>query len=279
LERKFLGGIHYRLGPNKVGLVGIFQPFSDAIKLFRKGFLKLSFYNYLVNFFSVLYGIMLMIILVILYYFWGNIFSLRFRWLYLFCFMSLRVYFLLGSGWSSGSIYSLMGGYRASAQAVRYEIRMVFLFIRFILILGGLEMDLNNEFYLKFSGFILFLLPMVIRWILIMLSETNRSPFDLAEGESELVSGFNTEYSGGEFSLIFITEYGSIIFMVFLLSLIIGGNFIIKYLFILLGLMIFLWVRGSFPRVRYDHLIILSWKSLLLFVLFYYFYLLLVLLI
>jgi NADH-ubiquinone oxidoreductase chain 1 len=275
-ERKILGIIHYRLGPDKVGLIGLLQPFSDALKLFRKFRLELSFNNYMIYFFTIIWGFLIYLVLVFFYYVWGFIFNIRIRWLYLFCFIRLGIYFLIGTGWSSGRIYGLTGRYRASAQALSYELSMILFFISLIVFLGGMEFDVNYEFYLKSLVNVFYFIVLLFCWFFIMLRETNRSPFDLAEGESELVSGFNTEYSGGLFSLIFIIEYGFIIFIRILTLIFLGGGFLFKYFFLIFVLLFFLWVRGSFPRVRYDIMMKISWEIILIFILYYYFYLIFV---
>jgi len=164
-------------------------------------------------------GLLIIIISWIIYLGIGTFSLLSISLLYLFCVIRIGVYRIFGKGWFSGSIYSILGGYRSCAQAISYEIRMAFLIILFIIILRTLHVD---KFYWDFGfnlNFMVFILPFVGVWFVICLCESNRSPFDLSEGESELVSGFNTEYRGGGFSLIFISEYGSIIFLGFLTSL------------------------------------------------------------
>lgn len=262
LERKVLGYIHYRLGPNKVGLWGIFQPFRDAIKLFLKSNLKLKNLNYNFYIISPSFGIFLIIVLWGLFPFWGRIYFSNYRLVIFILVSGLSIYFLLGTGWTSFSKYRLIGSYRSVAQAISYEVRIfliLFCFSWFIINFSLNSFIINKYFY----SFYIWVFPILIIWLLICLAEANRTPFDFSEGESELVSGFNTEYGGGLFSLIFIREYGSILFFRYISSLIFlgGHNFIIlKTLFFSF---IFIWIRGSYPRLRYDRLIIIAWKSIL----------------
>jgi len=163
--------------------------------------------------------------------------------------------------WGSNTKYSLIGGYRTVAQIISYEVCLIF----FVLILSYLTKTLRIEkikLIQENIWIIWIFLPIFFRWLLLILAETNRTPFDLAEGESEIVSGFNIEYRRGLFALIFIREYGIIIFLRFLTTVIFLGtvNIIIKTF--ILCIMFIIW-RCSFPRIRYDKLIIISWKIIL----------------
>jgi len=271
LERRLLGYGHVRMGPNKVGLIGVIQPFSDAIKLFSKSRYRLIGQNFFYYWLMPLGGLLIIIISWIIYLGVGTFSLLSISLLYLFCVIRIGVYRIFGKGWFSGSIYSILGGYRSCAQAISYEIRMAFLIILFMIILRTLHVD---KFYWDFGfnlNFMVFILPFVGVWFVICLCESNRSPFDLSEGESELVSGFNTEYRGGGFSLIFISEYGSIIFLGFLTALLFFGGGFISWLIIILISFLFVHVRISYPRMRYDLLMEIAWKIILIYVIFYYF--------
>nr|YP_009517348.1 NADH dehydrogenase subunit 1 [Histia rhodope]AXO78699.1 NADH dehydrogenase subunit 1 [Histia rhodope]UNO31883.1 NADH dehydrogenase subunit 1 [Histia rhodope] len=264
-ERKVLGYIQIRKGPNKVGVVGILQPFSDAIKLFTKEQTYPSFSNYLSYYFSPILSFLLSLIIwcMIPYYF--NMISFNLGMLFFFCCTSLGVYTVMVAGWSSNSNYALLGGLRAVAQTISYEVSLALIMMSGIIMI----MDFN---LIKFSDyqnlvwFIFLMFPISICWFASSLAETNRTPFDFAEGESELVSGFNVEYSSGGFALIFMAEYASILFMSLFFSLLfLGGYDLSLFFYLKLGLIFFLfmWVRGTLPRYRYDKLMYLAWKSYL----------------
>jgi NADH-ubiquinone oxidoreductase chain 1 len=197
-----------------------------------------------------------------LFPFWGRIFYSNYRLVLFIVVSGLSIYFLLGTGWTRFSKYRLMGSYRSVAQAVSYEVRIFLILFCFSWFIYSYSLRIfrNNQY---FSYFYLWSFPLIFIWLLICLAESNRTPFDFSEGESELVSGFNTEYRGGLFSLIFIREYGSILFFRYVSSLIFlgGSNFII--IKTLIFSFLFIWIRGSYPRLRYDRLIIIAWKRIL----------------
>nr|YP_009379705.1 NADH dehydrogenase subunit 1 [Protegira songi]ARQ82102.1 NADH dehydrogenase subunit 1 [Protegira songi] len=265
LERKVLGYIQIRKGPNKVGFMGILQPFSDAIKLFTKEQTYPNFSNYLCYYFSpvVSFILSLMIWLLIPYYF--NLISFNLGILFFLCVTSLGVYTVMIAGWSSNSNYALLGGLRAVAQTISYEVSLALILMSSMIMI----MDFNLMkffFYQEFVWFILLMFPLSLCWMSSSLAETNRTPFDFAEGESELVSGFNVEYSSGGFALIFLAEYSSILFMSMLFVLMYLGGFnlsIMFYLKLSFISFLFIWVRGTLPRYRYDKLMYLAWKSYL----------------
>nr|YP_010309860.1 NADH dehydrogenase subunit 1 [Endotricha kuznetzovi]UMR54973.1 NADH dehydrogenase subunit 1 [Endotricha kuznetzovi] len=265
LERKLLGYIQDRKGPNKVGFMGILQPFSDGIKLFTKEQTYLFNSNYLSYYFSPIIGFMLslMIWIVMPYYF--NLISFNLGVLFFLCAMSLGVYTIMVAGWSSNSNYSLLGGLRAVAQTISYEVSLALIFMSSLILI--MEFNMMMFFiYQKLVWFIFMMYPLGLCLMSSMMAETNRTPFDFAEGESELVSGFNIEYSSGGFALIFLAEYSSILFMSLLLVLILLGGYKLSLFFYLkLSLMsfLFIWVRGTLPRYRYDKLMYLAWKGYL----------------
>nr|YP_010625933.1 NADH dehydrogenase subunit 1 [Inocellia sinensis]WBK02679.1 NADH dehydrogenase subunit 1 [Inocellia sinensis] len=265
LERKVLGYIQIRKGPNKVGFMGLLQPFSDAIKLFSKEQTFPIYSNYLMYYFSPILSFLLAMIvwLVMPYYFMMINFNLGI--LFMLCCLSMGVYGLMIAGWSSNSMYSLLGGLRAVAQTISYEISLALILMSFILLMLSFNF-LNFLKYQYFSWMLIISLPLMLMWLATMLAETNRTPFDFAEGESELVSGFNVEYSSGGFALIFLAEYLSILFMSMLFVMIFMGGYKMSMLFYLKMLFIsffFLWVRGTLPRFRYDKLMYLAWKCYL----------------
>nr|CAH59767.1 NADH dehydrogenase subunit 1 [Aglaope infausta] len=265
LERKVLGYIQIRKGPNKVGLMGILQPFSDAIKLFTKEQTYPSFSNYLVYYFSPILSFLLSLIIWSLMPYYFNMISFNLGMMFFFCCTSLGVYTVMVAGWSSNSNYALLGGLRAVAQTISYEVSLALIMMSGIIMV----MDFNlMKFYdyQVLGWFILFMFPISICWMSSSLAETNRTPFDFAEGESELVSGFNIEYSSGGFALIFMAEYSSILFMSMFFSLLYLGGYNLSFFFyfkMALIFFLFLWVRGTLPRYRYDKLMYLAWKSYL----------------
>nr|YP_010309873.1 NADH dehydrogenase subunit 1 [Tethea albicostata]UMR54987.1 NADH dehydrogenase subunit 1 [Tethea albicostata] len=265
LERKVLGYIQIRKGPNKVGYMGILQPFSDAIKLFTKEQTYPMFSNYLVYYFSpvISFILSLMIWMLIPYYF--NMITFNLGILFFLCCTSLGVYTVMVSGWSSNSNYALLGGLRAVAQTISYEVSLALIFLSSVIMIMDFNF-LNFLIYQNLVWFIFLMFPLSLCWLSSSMAETNRTPFDFAEGESELVSGFNIEYSSGGFALIFLAEYSSILFMSLLFSLVyLGGYYLnlIFYLKLVYISFIFIWVRGTLPRYRYDKLMYLSWKSYL----------------
>lgn len=265
LERKVLRYIQIRKGPNKLGFLGILQPFSDGIKLFTKEIIYLNSSNYLFYYLSPIIGFILSLIvwLIIPYYF--NIISFDLGILYFLSCIRLGVYVLLIAGWSSNSNYSLLGGLRAVAQTISYEVRLALIIISRLIIIIRFNVIKFSE-YQNLIWFIFIIFPLGLCFLSSLIAETNRTPFDFAEGERELVSGFNIEYRRGGFALIFLAEYSIILFIRIIFVLIfLGGynlnlNFYLKITFISF---IFIWIRGTLPRYRYDKLIYLCWKRYL----------------
>jgi NADH-ubiquinone oxidoreductase chain 1 len=169
------------------------------------------------------------------------------------------------AGWASNSNYALLGGLRAVAQTISYEVRLALILLSFVFLIQRYHV-LDFRKFQEGVWFIVLTIPLAIIWFASCLAETNRTPFDFAEGESELVSGFNVEYRSGGFALIFLAEYARILFMRMLFVVIFLGSNIYRILFyIKLGVLafIFIWVRGTLPRFRYDKLMFLAWKSYL----------------
>lgn len=262
-----MGYIHFRKGPTKVFFFGLFQPIGDAIKLFSKEFLKGYKFDFFLFFFGPFLGLFLMFILWSVYNSYFGVFGSFYSVLYFFAFLSLGVYFLLFCGWGSNSKYSLIGGYRSVSQTLSYEVSLIF-FVLFFVYFSGF-FDLSIFFFFQYGYWFSFLsFFFLFSWFFIILSESNRSPFDFSEGESELVSGFNVEYGGGVFSLIFICEYGIIVYLCFLTVIFFFGSglFLLKLIFLCF---LFVWIRCCFPRYRYDFLISRAWKVILPFGLFF----------
>nr|AOY39447.1 NADH dehydrogenase subunit 1 [Derodontidae sp. BMNH 899913] len=265
LERKVLGYIQIRKGPNKVGFIGILQPFSDAIKLFSKEQTFPLMSNFYIYYMCPLFGLFISLFLWMLMPFYCLTLSFNFSILFFLSVSSLGVYSLMMAGWSSNSFYALLGSLRSVAQSISYEVSLALILMCFIFL--TLSFNFMNFYKFQFYIWLIFLtLPLSLMWIITGLAETNRTPFDFAEGESELVSGFNVEYSSGGFAMIFLAEYSSILFMSMLSVLIfLGGDYFSFMFYLKLSLISFfwIWVRGTLPRFRYDKLMYLAWKSFL----------------
>ena len=261
-ERKILGYSQIRKGPNKVSYIGLLQPFNDAIKLFSKEVVLPNLSNNFKFFISPILRLILVLITFYSFPFYEINFSLRLSIIFIYIILRINIYPLLFSGWSSNRKYALLGRLRSVAQTISYEVRLALILIFYIIFCFSLSILILfkiNFFFLK----ILFFLPITGIWLISCIAETNRTPFDFAEGESELVSGFNIEYGRVIFALIFISEYARIIFMsimfrIFFLSY--RTNSILIYFYSTLIIIIWIWVRTTLPRYRYDKLINLAWK-------------------
>nr|YP_010411298.1 NADH dehydrogenase subunit 1 [Megalocaria dilatata]URN72808.1 NADH dehydrogenase subunit 1 [Megalocaria dilatata] len=265
MERKILGYIQIRKGPNKVGFLGILQPFSDALKLFSKEQIFPFMSNTLIFFFSPIMNLVMSLILWLSIPFYCYLFNFNLSVMFFLSISSLSVYSIMMSGWSSNSNYSLLGSLRAVAQTISYEVSMFLIFLSFLIFILSLNLY-SFYFFQKYIWLIFLNLPLSFLWLISSLAETNRTPFDFAEGESELVSGFNVEYSGFGFAFIFMAEYANILFMSLISVLIfLGGDFNSYFFFLKLLFLSFMWIwiRGTFPRYRYDKLMYLSWKVFL----------------
>nr|WBR65469.1 NADH dehydrogenase subunit 1 [Layahima sp. 1 YZ-2022a] len=265
MERKVLGYIQIRKGPNKVGFYGVPQPFCDAIKLFTKEQTYPITSNYLSYYFSPVISLFLSLLIWMVFPYLTNLYNFNLGLLFFLCCTSMGVYTVMIAGWSSNSNYALLGGLRAVAQTISYEVSMALLLLSLVFLVGSYNL-LDFELYQCNIWFIYLFSPISLAWVTSMLAETNRTPFDFAEGESELVSGFNVEYSSGGFALIFLSEYSSILFMSMLYSVMFLGSGVFSFIFFLKLLFIsflFIWVRGTLPRYRYDKLMYLAWKSYL----------------
>ena len=244
LERKILGYVQNRKGPTKVLMMGLLQPVVDGGKLILKRMLIEKLYYFLIPFFSI---VIIRLLSLSIWFFRARV-VLNNRIFYILMIRSVVVYVLFILGWRRENVYGVLGGLRSSSQMVAYEIIMFFL-----IILVAIYYSSWNIINYKFSSW--YILDLFIIWLLILLVETNRSPYDFAEGESELVSGFNIEYIGVLFAYIFIAEYGMLVFFRWVTSVLFLGyyNFWLVLIFLIV-------VRGFVPRRRYDILISNCWK-------------------
>jgi NADH-ubiquinone oxidoreductase chain 1 len=261
-ERKVIGLFHNRLGPNKVSFIGLLQPLLDAFKLLSKQNLTPLRSN------KFTYNAAPHIALILALFVWltiptlYNILSINYSLIIFFCVSSIIVFSVLLAGWSSNSKYSLIGSLRSVAQSISYEAVFRTLIVLVIVLL--LSFSIRRSFTISSLIFI----PLLPLWIICTLAETHRAPFDFSESESELVSGFNTEYSGAYFAFIFLSEYAVLLYSCMLISILffswlIPFNIFSYVIITLLFRFVFIWIRITFCRFRYDILIITSWKVLL----------------
>ena len=289
-ERKVIGAMQLRKGPNVVGPFGLLQPIADGVKLLFKETILPSGANRIVFVMAPMLTFILgMIGWAVIPFDEGLVLAdINVGILYLFAISSLGVYGVIMAGWASNSKYPFLGALRSAAQMVSYEVSMGFVIITVLLCVGSLNLTevvlAQKGDYGIFSWFWLPLFPMFVIFFISTLAETNRSPFDLPEGESELVAGFFAEYSSMTFAMFFLGEYANMILMAAMTSILFLGGWlpIIDvapfnwipgpiWLFgkIAFVLFFFLWVRATFPRYRYDQLMRLGWKVFLPFSLFW----------
>nr|YP_009487345.1 NADH dehydrogenase subunit 1 [Makalata macrura]AWB97166.1 NADH dehydrogenase subunit 1 [Makalata macrura] len=272
VERKLLGYMQLRKGPNIVGPYGVLQPIADALKLFIKEPLHPSTSS--ITLFTIAPSLALTLALSM----WIPIpmpyplINMNMGALFILATSSLAVYSILWSGWASNSKYALFGALRAVAQTISYEVTLAIILLSVILLNGSFTLS-TLMVTQKNTWLIMPTWPLAMMWFVSTLAETNRAPFDLTEGESELVSGFNVEYAAGPFALFFMAEYMNILLMNALTTIIFLNSspmstftetysmcFTTKTLALTV---LFLWIRASYPRFRYDQLMHLLWKNFL----------------
>nr|AAX94693.1 NADH dehydrogenase 1 [Megophrys feae] len=271
LERKVLGYMQLRKGPNIVGPAGLLQPVADGIKLFIKEPIRPLLSSQTLFFIAPTMALSLALII------WSPIpmpftlTDLNLAILFILTISSLTVYSILASGWASNSKYALIGALRAVAQMISYEVALGLIILSVIIFAGGFTL-INFNTTQESIWLVVPSWPLATMWFISSLAETNRAPFDLTEGESELVSGFNVEYAAGPFALFFLAEYANIMMMNTLSTILFLGSSNLPHPeFSTISLMtktalltmLFLWIRASYPRFRYDQLMHLVWKNFL----------------
>lgn len=269
LERKILGYSQLRKGPNKVRIIGVAQPFNDAIKLFSKELVFPNDANTCQYFIAPFCGLFIVLITFSVFPFKESRVSIRLSVIFIYIIIRINVYPVLISGWSSNRKYALLGSLRSVAQTVSYEVRLALILIFYLSISFCLRIKVISYINIFWVKWLIFT-PIVGIWLISCLAETNRTPFDFAEGESELVSGFNIEYGRLGFALIFMAEYTRIIFIgyVFSFMFISQSSRPALYISITIIVRVWIWFRTTFPRYRYDKLMNLAWKVYLPIVIF-----------
>ena len=292
-ERKVIGWMHVRLGPNKIGPFGLLQAFADVVKLLIKEVILPTNAN------KFLYYLAPLLALIPALAAWAVVpFSSKMVLsnanagvLYLLAMTSLGVYGIILAGWASNSRYALLGAMRSAAQVISYELAMGLCLVCVLVLAGSLNLTdiVNAQAGNKglFNWYWLPLLPVFVIYFISGVAETNRAPFDVAEGESEIVAGFHVEYSGSAFAIFFLAEYANMILISFLASILFmggwlsplqgvvtadvspwvnwiwTGGFIWLFIKAFLFAFMFLWFRATFPRYRYDQIMRLGWKVLI----------------
>nr|YP_002332296.1 NADH dehydrogenase subunit 1 [Podarcis siculus]ACJ54985.1 NADH dehydrogenase subunit 1 [Podarcis siculus] len=271
LERKILGYMQLRKGPNMVGPFGILQPVADGIKLFIKEPIRPTHASPTLFILAPTLALLLALMMWTPMPMPHPLADMNLGLLFLLALSSMMVYTILWSGWASNSKYALMGALRAIAQTISYEVTLGIILLSIIMLTGAFTMS-TLIITQEHMWLILPTWPLAMMWYVSTLAETNRAPFDLTEGESELVSGFNVEYAAGPFALFFLAEYMNILMMNTLSCILFFSptitlqtelftiNLMTKTTLLTIG---FLWARASYPRFRYDQLMHLLWKQFL----------------
>nr|CAG26420.1 NADH dehydrogenase subunit 1 [Perameles gunnii] len=272
IERKVLGYMQFRKGPNVVGPYGLLQPFADAVKLFTKEPLRPLTSSISMFIIAPILALTLALTIWVPLPMPYSLIDLNMGLLFILALSGLSVYSILWSGWASNSKYALIGALRAVAQTISYEVTLAIILLSIMLINGSFTLKTlittQENMWLIVSTW-----PLAMMWYISTLAETNRAPFDLTEGESELVSGFNVEYAAGPFAMFFLAEYANIIVMNAMTTILFLGtsmnhnfthlntlSFMMKTMTLTI---VFLWIRASYPRFRYDQLMHLLWKNFL----------------
>lgn len=286
-ERKVIGFIQVRIGPNRVGYRGLLQPFADLLKLITKEIIVPAQSNKYLFVIAPLFALTPALAgWAVIPFEQGMVLAnLNAGVLFLFAMSSLGVYGVLIAGWASNSKYAMLGSLRSAAQTISYEIAMGFALVGVLLAAGS--MNITDIVMSQRGGiwhwWFLPLMPLFIVFWIAALAETNRAPFDLAEGESEIVAGFHVEYSGIGFALFFLAEYASMVLISTMMALLFLGGWLSPFenitvlndlFFFVPGMVwfflkisffmfVYLWIRATFPRYRYDQLMRLGWKVLI----------------
>lgn len=276
-ERKVIGWMQIRIGPNRVGPLGLLQPIADGVKLLMKEIIIPSGSNKFLFIIAPIMALMPALAAWAVVPFNAELVlaDVNAGLLYILAMTSLGVYGVIIAGWASNSKYAFLGALRSAAQIVSYEIAMGFALVTVLMAAQSLNLGEivrgQQGSYGMLNWYIIPLFPMFLVYLISGVAETNRAPFDVAEGESEIVAGFHVEYSGMAFALFFLGEYANMILVAFLTSIMFMGGWLspvpflpdsIVWMFakVAFVLFLFLWFRATFPRYRYDQLMRLGWK-------------------
>jgi len=274
LERKALSSVQRRRGPNIAGMFGLLQPFADGLKLLLKEFIITSTSNVWIFIIAPIFTFTCTLIIWIIIPFmpYYSLIEIQFSILILFAVSSFSVYGIIFAGWASNSKYAFLGGIRSASQMISYEICISTIYLTVALVSGSFSIA-EIVISQKDVWFVFPLFPMWLIFVITSLAETNRAPFDLPEAEAELVAGYNVDYAAISFALFFLAEYGNIILMSLLSTLLFFGGWYfpsIEYSLVsivsiktILNMQIFLIVRAAYPRYRYDQLMQIGWKVLI----------------
>lgn len=288
IERKIIGNLQKRRGPNLIGIVGLFQPLADGVKLLLKELVIPGFSNKIPFILSSLFSLILSIFSWYLIPFHDQyvLSEIRIGFIYILTIVSLGIYCILISGWSSNSKFAIVGSIRSAAQMISYEISLGIIFIIIFICFGSVKL---NEIILcqNYSYFFFFIIPIFYIFIVAQLAEINRLPFDLPEAEAELVSGYNVEYSGVSFVFFNIGEYlhnillsnvlntfffGGWISPFFILSTILLEDLLVISLKSSFWIYFVFFIRGVFLRYRYDQLMFLNWSFFVPILIYFFFF-------
>lgn len=280
LERRLLANFQRRVGPDIVGIFGILQPIADALKLLFKEMIVPGIANIYIFILAPLVTFILSLLnWSIIPFFYGHVLvtEINLGFLFIFAISSLGVYGIIMAGWASNSKYAFLGAMRSAAQVISYEVSIGIIIVIVLLYVGSFNLTKIVESQIFIWNIVIFW-PCFLLFFVSALAETNRVPFDLPEAESELVSGYNVEYSAFTFALFFLAEYSNIILMCFLISILFLGGWLpffnLKIFFffpnefwlilkVLFMIYLFILIRGTLPRYRYDQLMLIGWKIFL----------------
>nr|YP_009027754.1 NADH dehydrogenase subunit 1 [Bemisia afer]AHC02247.1 NADH dehydrogenase subunit 1 [Bemisia afer] len=265
LERKIIGYSQSRKGPNKVLILGIIQPIADAIKLLTKE-VNLNFNsNFTIYMVAPLMNIVCSLLMWIVFPFLLNFSFMKMSILFMLSCMAFNTTAIMMMSWSSNSNYAFIGMIRSISQLISYEINLMMILIALIVISEQLNFLLMDQLQ-KYMPTVIITFPMIMLWLITVLAETNRTPFDFSEGESELISGFNIEYSSINFMMLFLSEYSSILLMSYIsVHVFVSGatSTLVFYGTYSMFCLMFIWIRTTLPRFRYDKLMKLNWTQIL----------------
>lgn len=268
LERKLMAVMQRRQGPNVIGLFGLLQAIADGLKLFLKEIIIPQNSNIMLFILGPFLTFLLSLLswVVIPFSVVGFTCSLNYSLLYMYAVSGLSIYGIILSGWASNSKYSILGALRSTAQMISYELLLGFIFLIVIMFAGSFNLStiiLNQQTCL----YVFPLFPVFLLFVIVMLAETNRHPFDLPEAEAELVSGYNTEYSSVKFAFFFLGEYSNMFLMSCLTVFFFFGGWLFSFFFFSLKILIFMsffiLARIVLPRYRFDQLMNIGWKVFL----------------